>query len=136
MEHGANLRGAEVRVLGPSGIEDFHAHLMRVDRASRFPGTDDRAIDTHCLSLVATGAILVGLYVDGVMRAAAEIVPDRMAKRADAAITMESGFVAQGIERDLTARVVDEAKRYHLQELRVMSQSETRTFMPMLAMAG
>jgi hypothetical protein len=136
MEYGTDLRGAEIRVLGPSGIEDFHAHLMRMDRASRFPGTDDRAIDAHCLSLVAAGAILVGFYVGGMMRAGAEIVPDRMAKRADAAITMEEGFAAYNIERDLTARAVHEAKRYHLQELRVMSQSQTRTFMPMLALAG
>ena len=56
-------------------IEDYHAHLVRLDRKSRFPGMDDRAIEAHCLSLVSRGAILIGAFVDGVMRAAAEIVP-------------------------------------------------------------
>jgi len=39
------------------------------------------------------GAILVGAYVDGVMRAAAEVVPDRTARAAMAAITIMRGTV-------------------------------------------
>src|SRR6185295_15488016 len=70
------VHAAEIRVLGLSAIEDYHAHLMRLDRASLFPG-DGRSVDAHCLELVASGAILIGAYVKGVMRAAAEIVPDR-----------------------------------------------------------
>ena len=64
------IRKAEIRMLGPGSIEDFHAHLVRLDRTSRFPGEDDRAIDIHCLGLVAAGAILIGAFVDGVMRGA------------------------------------------------------------------
>ncbi len=127
MADGTDVRG-EVRVLGPSGIEDYHAHLMRLDRLSRFPGTDDRAIDTHCLGLVAAGAILVGVYVNGAMRAGAEIVPDRTARRAQAAITVESGFHEDAFERLLTERVVEAARRHHLYELSVMTRSRTRTF--------
>jgi hypothetical protein len=64
------VRGTEFRVLGPTAIEDYHAHLVRLGR-SRVPGIDDRSIDAHCLDLIASGAILIGAYVDGVMRAAA-----------------------------------------------------------------
>jgi hypothetical protein len=124
----AVVHAAEFRVLGVTAIEDYHAHLLRLDRTSRFPGMDDHAIDTHCLGLVATGAILVGAYVKGVMRAAAEIVPDRTARRADAAITIENGFAERGFERELTARVIDEARRHHLNELRVNDQSTTRLY--------
>lgn len=124
----ATVRGTEIRVLSPGSIEDFHAHLVRLDRASRFPGEDDRAIDVHCLGLVAAGAILIGAFVDGVMRAAAEIEPDRTARRAEAAITVEDGFHDRGLERDLTARIVDEAQRHHLNQLRIQEQSATRSY--------
>jgi hypothetical protein len=123
------IGAAEIRVLSPGSIEDFHAHLVRLDRGSRFPGEDDRAIDTHCLGLIAAGAILIGAFVDGVIRAAAEIIPDRTARRAEAAITIESGFHDRGLEHDLAAKVIDEAQRHHLNRLRINEQSETRHYL-------
>ena len=124
MPNGTEIR-ADIRVLGPSGIEDYYAHLLRLDRASCFPATDDCAIDIHCLNLVSAGAILVGAYVDGVMRAAAEIVPDRTARWAEAAITVEQGFDDRGFGRMLTERIIEEARRYHLSELHVHEHSST-----------
>jgi hypothetical protein len=121
------VHAAEIRVLGPTAIEDYHAHLMRLDRTSLFPG-DGRAVDVHCLDLVASGAILIGAYVKGVMRAAAEIVPDRTARRAEAAITVETGFQERGFERELTARIIDEARRYHLNDVRVQEQCSSRRY--------
>jgi hypothetical protein len=121
------VHAAEIRVLGPTAIEDYHAHLMRLDRMSIFPG-DDRAIDVHCLELVAAGAILIGAYVKGVMRAGAEIVPDRTARRAQAAITVENGFHERGLERELTDRILDEARRYHLNDVRVLEQATSRSY--------
>ena len=116
------IHAAELRVLPPTAIEDYHAHLMRLDRASRFPG-DDRGIDAHCLDLLAMGAILIGAYVKGAVRAAAEIVPDRTARRAEAAITIEDGFQDWGLERELTDKVLDEARRHHLHQVRVHDHS-------------
>jgi hypothetical protein len=124
----AVVHAAEIRVLGPSAIEDYYAHLLRLDRTSRFPATDDRSIDAHCLGLVAAGAILVGAYVKGVMRAGAEIVPDRTARRANAAITVEDGYHDRGLEREITARIVDEARRHHINDLRVHEQTTSRSY--------
>src|SRR5688572_23871735 len=121
-------RKAEIRVLSAGSIEDFHAHLVRLDRASRFPGEDDRAIDTHCLGLASAGAILIGAFVDGVLRGGAEIIPDRTARRAEAAITIEDGYQDRGLERELTARIIDEAQRHHLNQLRIQEQSATRSY--------
>jgi hypothetical protein len=115
----------DIRVLGPTGIEDYYAHLLRLDRASCFPAAADGAIDTHCLRLLTAGAIFVGAYVDGVMRAAAEIVPDRTARRAEAAITIEQGFDDRNFGRMLTERIIAEARRCHLSRLRVLEQSST-----------
>ena len=125
---GRFIRKTEIRVLSPGSIDDFHAHLVRLDRSSRFPGEDDRAIDTHCLGLIAAGAIVIGAFVDGVLRGGAEIVPDRTARRGEAAITIEDGFHDRGLERELTARIVDEAQRHHLNQLRIQEQSATRSY--------
>ena len=125
---GRIVRKTEIRVLSAGSIEDFHAHLVRLDRASRFPGEDDRAIDTHCLGLVSAGAILIGAFIDGVLRAGAEIIPDRTARRAEAAITIEEGFNDRGLERELTARIIDEAQRHHLNQLRIQEQNATRSY--------
>jgi hypothetical protein len=100
---------------------------MRLDRMSRFPG-DHRGVDAHCLDLVAAGAILIGAYVKSIMRAGAEIVPDRTARRAEAAITIEDGFHERGFERELTAKIIDTARRYHLSDVRVHDQNTSRRY--------
>jgi hypothetical protein len=112
---------ADIRVMGPTGLEDYYAHLLRLDGKTCRPA--DEAISAHCLCLLSAGAILVGAYVDGVMRAAAEIVPDRSAKQAEAAITIEAGFEDRGLVRALTERVIAEARHYHLSMLRVVEQT-------------
>ncbi len=122
------VHAAEIRVLGPTAIEDYHAHLLRLDRMSRFPAADDHSIDTHCLGLVASGAILIGAFVKGVMRAGAEIVPDRTARRAEAAITVEDGFEHRGFERELTAQIIEQARRYHLSDVFVHEQTTSRRY--------
>jgi hypothetical protein len=128
----AVVHAAEIRVLGTTAIEDYHAHLMRLDRASLIPG-DDRGVDAHCLDLLASGAILIGAYVKGVMRASAEIVPDRTARRAEAAITIEDGFYDRGFERELTGKIIEEARRYHLTDVRVNEPTTSRCYkIPML----
>ena len=117
---------AEIRVLGPTGMEDYYAHLLRLDRTHGLSAGEDFSIDVHCLSLMSSGAILVGAYVDGVMRAAAEIVPDRTARSADAAITIEQGFDDRGFAHILTERIIDVARRYHVGMLRILEQSSIR----------
>jgi hypothetical protein len=114
---------ADIRVMGPTGMEDYYAHLLRLDDANWFPVPAGRSLDTHCLRLLTAGAILVGAYVDGVMRAAAEIVPDQTARQAEAVITIEQGFDDRELGRMLTERIVDEARRYHFSKLRVLEKS-------------
>jgi hypothetical protein len=116
---------ADIRVMDASGIEEYYAHLLRLDRGKNFP--PNQSVDTHCLNLIANGAILVGAYVDGVMRAAAEIVPDRTARQANAAITVEQGYDDRGFAGLLIERITNEARRYHLSMLRVLEQSTVTT---------
>jgi len=129
MDHAAEIRG-EIRVFGPAAIEDYHAHLVRLDRASRFPGLDDHGIDAHCLSLVTSEAIFVGVFVDGGLRAGAQIVPDRCARAAQAAITVEHGYEGRELERALTARVIEEARRRRLYDMTILTPEGTEIVRP------
>ena len=76
--------GFDIRVLPINGIEDHHAHLLRLDYLDRClffsVGNDDRAVDAHCLRLIASQAIVIGAYDEGRLRASVEIIPDRAAR--------------------------------------------------------
>jgi hypothetical protein len=115
------MTSIEIRVLGSTGIEDHHAHLLRLDPASRAlrlaAGSDDRGIDGHCLRLIGSQAVLIGAYCDGTLRAGLEIIPDRTAREAEAIFTSEPAFCTPGIARMLIARMFDEARRYRLTRL-------------------
>jgi hypothetical protein len=110
----------EIRVLSAGAIEDHHAHLLRLDADARHelaPDADDHAIDAHCLRLMSAQAIVIGAYVEGVLRAAVELIPDRTARSAQAIFTAEAGFRTQALADRLTARAAQEARKYHFCEL-------------------
>ena len=111
----------EIRVSGPGSIEDHHAHLLRLhylDRCLHFSsGNDDRAIDAHCLRLLAARAVLVAAYVDGTQRAAVEIIPDRAARHAQAVVTAETGYQSHPVLQALIARASEEARKLHLGDI-------------------
>lgn len=115
------MTSIEIRVLGSTGIEDHHAHLLRLDPAARelrlAAGSDDGGIDGHCLRLIGSQAVLIGAYCDGTLRAGLEIIPDRTAREAEAIFTAEPAFNRPGIARMLIARMFDEARRYRLTRL-------------------
>lgn len=108
----------EIGVLGAGGIEDYYAHLLRLDAhlcRTRFAKSiGDASVDGHCLELIGSQAILVCATIDGAMRASIEIIPDRTAREADCIFTAEPGFATPATERLLIARMIAEARRYHL----------------------
>ncbi len=114
-------RSIDIQILGLDRIEDHHAHLLRLhylDRCLHFAsGNDDRAIDAHCLRLISAHALLVAAYIDGTLRAAVEIIPDRNARRAQAVITVEQDFQSHDLTQSLIARASDEARRHHFSEM-------------------
>jgi hypothetical protein len=126
------MTSIEIRVLGSSGMEDHHAHLLRLDPQSRSRwlagGNDDHGIDGHCLRLIAAQAILIGGYINGVMRASLEIVPDRTARQADALFTAESTFCSPTLTQMLLVRLLDEARGYRLTEVKLHGAPEAALF--------
>jgi hypothetical protein len=117
------MTSIEIRILSPCGIEDYHAHLLRLDVADRrlrfAEDSDDRSIDGHCLRLLGAQAIVIGGYVDGTLRAGVEICPDRTARRAEAIFTAEPKFALTGVTLMLLTRMMDEARRYRLSDMRL-----------------
>lgn len=119
----------DIQVASPGGIEDHHAHFLRLDFLDRClhfsSGRDDHAVETHCLRLLAAQAVLIGGYVDGVMRASVQIVPDRHARRAQAFITTESAYQSESLVQSLIARAREEARKCRFAELTVQGVDET-----------
>ena len=120
--------GVDIRISGPTGIEDHHAHFLRLDFLDRClhfgSGDDDHAIDTHCLRLLAANAVLIGSYVDGVMRAGVQIIPDRNARRAQAFVTIESEYQSDALVQELIGRAREEARKCRFAELVVQGADE------------
>jgi hypothetical protein len=123
------MTSIEIRVLGPAGIEDHHAHLLRLDPRTRSLSlaaiNDDRGIDGHCLRLMSAQAILIGGYVNATLRASLEILPDRTARHADALFTAEATFCSPALTQMLLSRLLDEARSYQLSDVKLHGIADT-----------
>jgi len=82
---------------------------MRLDRASLSFLATIAASTPIVLGLLASGAILIGrLCCRRLMRASAEIVPDRTARPREAAIHHRGRvFYDRGFERELTRQIIE-----------------------------
>jgi hypothetical protein len=110
--------GFDIRVLPINGIEDHHAHLLRLDYLDRClffsVGNDDRAVDAHCLRLIASKAIVIGAYDGGRLRASIEIIPDRAARAGRATLIAEPEFQSDELADALMRRAQTEAVKHGL----------------------
>ncbi len=108
----------DIRVLASCGIEDHHAHLLRLDYLDRClffsVGNDDRAVDAHCLRLIASQAIVIGAYDHGRLRASVEIIPDRAARAGHATLIAETDFQSDTLADALMRRAQSEAVKHGL----------------------
>ena len=108
----------DISMLAPCGIEDHHAHLLRLDYVDRCLffsiGNDDRAVDAHCLRLIASQAIVVGAYDKGRLRASVEIIPDRAARCGMATLIAEPDFQSDDVAETLMRRAQTEAASHGL----------------------
>jgi hypothetical protein len=119
----------DIRVLAPAGIEDHHAHLLRLDYLDRClffsAGNDDRAVDSHCLRLLSAQAIVIGAYDGAKLRASVEIVPDRSGRCGRATLIAEKDVQSDSLADALFARAQDEARKHGLSQLDVVGMTGT-----------
>ncbi|MGU3496819.1 N-acetyltransferase family protein [Xanthobacteraceae bacterium A53D] len=101
-----------IRKLWPGEVQIFREHLLRLDpetRRSRFgSAVSDDFIAHYCERVFRSGAVLHGCFVDGVLRAAAELYPfsEFMASEGEAAFSVEMGFQNLGLGTLLMDRTV------------------------------
>jgi GNAT superfamily N-acetyltransferase len=119
--------GFDIRVLSGCSIEDHYAHLLRLDYLDRClffsVGDDDRAVDTHCLRLLSSQAIVIGAYEEGRVRASVEIVPDRAGKRAAATLIAEPDYQSDALAEAMMDRARREASKHGLGRLDVVGMT-------------
>ncbi len=124
-----NGNGYDIRVLSTCSIEDHHAHLLRLDYLDRClffsTGNDDHAVDAHCLRLLSSQAIVIGVYDEGRMRASVEIIPDRAGQRATATLIAERNYQTDDIADVMMTRARDEATKHRLGRLEIVGMTGT-----------
>lgn len=136
-----NRSGYDIRVLPACSMEDHHAHLLRLDYLDRClffaAGSDDHAVDAHCLRLLSSQAIVIGAYEQGRLRASVEIIPDRDCKRASATLIAEPDYQTDDLAQVMMKRACDEARKHGLDRLDMVAMTgEPQTIRAQMARFG
>ncbi|MGE0611840.1 MAG: GNAT family N-acetyltransferase [Hyphomicrobiales bacterium] len=103
---------ARLHTLTAGELPLYLEHLTRLDRAGRRLrfgcAMDEAALQAHCLTLIDNRVTIVGAFVGGTLRAAAELAPARAPfDGCEAAFSVESGFRRCG----LASALLDSAAR-------------------------
>jgi len=112
-----------VRKLWPQEIEQFGKHLLRLDltaRRMRFAhSVSDSFIDDYASRVLDMGSIVYGYFLDGELRAAAELrkLGDSWGTEAEAAFSVEKAFQDKGIGTELMGRVIRAARNRGVRHL-------------------
>jgi len=121
--------GYDIRVLPACSIEDHYAHLLRLDYLDRClffsTGSDDHAVDAHCLRLLSSQAIVIGAYDEGRLRASVEIIPDRSGRRAAATLIAERDYQTDDLADAMMTRARNEAAKHRLGQLEFVGMTGT-----------
>jgi GNAT superfamily N-acetyltransferase len=114
---------AEVRLLGAAELECYLEHMMRLDgtaRAQRFAaGVDDTYVMSHCLHLIVARTSLIGAFVDGELRGAAELEVDDDGGTAELVLAVEKAWRGKGLGRALMRAAVDQAAARKVGSVRI-----------------
>jgi RimJ/RimL family protein N-acetyltransferase len=105
-----------IRKLWPAETEKIRDHLLRLDRGSRrmrfAHGVSDSFIEDYAARLTDMGSVIYAFFVDGEVRAAAELrkLSDTWGKEAEAAFSVEPAWQDMGIGTELMGRVIRAAR--------------------------
>jgi GNAT superfamily N-acetyltransferase len=138
---GADLpAGWSVRVLGPADLEAYLGHLSRLDgpaRALRFSaGVDDTFILSHCLHRVLRASALIGGYVDGELRGAAEIDLDDDKTEGEPALSVEKPYRRKGLGGAMLRLAIERARATGVGALRFDVARDNAAMLKLVASTG
>src|SRR5262245_21156205 len=112
-----------VRKLWMTEAQLYRDHVLRLDgasRRSRFGGTASDEFSRNYVDLsLALEAVVIGFFVDGTLRGAAELRPlgSALAREAEAAVSVEGPWQSQGVGSALLERVLLAARNRGIRRL-------------------
>lgn len=122
--------GGSLRKLWPTETDKFRDHLLRLDKGSRrmrfAHGVSDAFIEDYAARMHDMGSIVYGFFVDGEVRAVAELrkLGDTWGKEAEAAFSVEPAYQDKGVGTELMGRVIRAARNRGVQHLYMSCLSE------------
>jgi GNAT superfamily N-acetyltransferase len=114
-----------IRKLWMGEADAYRDHLLRLDPASRSRrfsgGISDDFIARHAASADGVGAVVLGFFVDGVLRGAAELRPlgSFFSREAEAALSVEKEWQSLGVGTALLARALLTARNRGIASLHI-----------------
>ncbi len=120
------------RKLFPNEMSRYRAHLLRlesVDRHLRFGGSvSDAVIEQHCLRMDWHDTIVIGYFVDGELRGAAELrtAGDLFPSRGELAFSVERVYQGRGVGSALMGRVLNIARNRGIRQVNLVCLLENR----------
>jgi len=122
--------GGNIRKLWPTETDKFRDHLLRLDKKNRrmrfAHGVSDAFVEDYAARMSEMGALVYGYFVDGEVRAAAELKKLGIAwgQEGEAAFSVEQPWQEQGIGTELMGRVIRAARNRGVQHLCVSCLAE------------
>jgi RimJ/RimL family protein N-acetyltransferase len=132
MTAGRRERPGTIRKLMPGERDAFAAHLLRLDPASRrarfAAAVSDAFVIGYARRALHAASVLHGWFLDGTLRAAAELHPYGTAapELAEAAFSVEQPHQNSGIGTELMARTILAARNRRIRLLHVRCVVDNR----------
>ena len=117
------LSPGTIRKLRRSELDQYRDHLLRLDaeaRRKRFAhSVSDGFVETYCSKANAGGTIIFGYFDDGELRGVAELkrIGEIWGPMAEAAFSVETPYLNQGIASELMGRVIRSARNRGVRHL-------------------
>jgi GNAT superfamily N-acetyltransferase len=124
--------GGVIRKLWIGEADKFRDHMLRLDPASRHSrfggGVSDDFIGQYADLTQALDAVVHGFFIDGHMRAAAELRPlgTRFPRQAEAAISVEKPWQSHGVGSALLRHTLLTARNRGIRQLHMACLAENR----------
>ncbi len=122
--------GGNIRKLWPMETDKFRDHLLRLDKENRrmrfAHGVSDAFVEDYAARMSEMGTLAYGFFVDGEVRAAAELKKLGLAwgQEGEAAFSVERPWQEQDIGTELMGRVIRAARNRGVQHLCVSCLAE------------
>ena len=128
-----------IRILSASDVDQFQAHLLRLEagcRRSRFGNVaSDNFVRAYAARIDHSNTVVAACFVDGQMRGAAELrsLDATWSRAAEAAFSVEGHWQGQGIGTALMSHVIATARERSVEHVHLSCHAFNRKMQRMAA---